>query len=491
MATVTIGGLTLDEQTYSPTVNISFEYFKTDSGSIIGGHIIATIQGVVSISDNDSGTSTGSLVMQRLKNVRDLGKITQCINVSVPNFDPLNNKAKITNVTIDQGPDPTWVNQGAYTIELKGLVSNLPGGNPYGITASDGVTELSRTESIEIGENSHGYIASNSQNLSKAYVTFNNSVKLKCEPYCSNVNPIDVLKKIVKIGPQNQIFNQYKSWKSYLQSRSLEINTDGTINFSSDIILTPFPVTALVDLSFAENQTYETKDITYTTSGTVTGLVPVSWSDLVTISSSCAQSKLDGAISTFSAVKAAYSDLSKWGGTSLTLTKKNCPTNSNNPFASACDDIYGDDDDPNQDTDEIKPSNVTVTTSRTEGTINFTFEWSTTQNDGGQCVTNGVRKETTVEITDRQPNYVEHYVPSYGTLLQNMNCNSAKRLSVTVSITYPEESCGQNIDCQANEGRNIDVSKYFGSERWLIIGNTTTQTNNSYTSKADYIECRT
>jgi hypothetical protein len=155
MPTITIGGLTLDEATYAPTVNITFEYFKTDSGAIIGGHIIATIKGVVSISDNDSGSATGSLVMSRLKGVRDLGKITQCISVNIENFTPLNGKAKITNVTIDQGPDPTWVNQGAYTIELKGLVSNLPGGNPFGITASDGVTQLSRTESIEIGDNSH------------------------------------------------------------------------------------------------------------------------------------------------------------------------------------------------------------------------------------------------------------------------------------------------------------------------------------------------
>jgi hypothetical protein len=489
MPTISIAGLTLDEQTYAPTVNISFEYFKTNSGVIIGGHIIASIKGVVSISDNGSGTSSGSLVMQRLKNVRDLGKVTQCIQVNIPNFDPLNNKAKITSVSIDQGPDPTWVNQGAYSIELKGLVSNLPGGNPYNITAADGVTQLSRTESIEIGENSHGYIY-NSQGVSKAYVKFNNSVTLKCEPYCSNVNPIDVLKKIVQIGPQNQIFNQYRSWTSYLQSRNLEINTDGTITFSSGIILTPYAVSALVDLNFAESQTYENKDKTYTTSGTITGLVPVSFSDLVTVGSSCSQSKLTAAFSTFNIIKNLYSDFGSWGGSTLTLVPKDCDIDVDNPFAPLCGDAYEDDEDPNEDTDEIKPSTVNVTTSRTDGTINFSFEWSTTQNDGGKCVTNGIRRETTVEITERQPNFVEHYIPSYGTLLQNMNCNSAKRISVTNSVTYPQESCGQNIECEANEGQTIDVSKYFGEGRWLIIGHSITQTTNSYTDKRDYIECR-
>lgn len=489
MSTITIAGLTLDERTYAPTVNISFEYFKTDSGVVIGGHIIASIKGVVSISDDESGVSTGSLVMQRLKNVRDLGKITQCITVSIPNFDPLNSKAKITSVNIDQGPDPTWVNQGAYSIELKGLVSNLPGSNPYNITAADGVTQLSRIESIEIGENSHGYIY-NSQGISKAYVKFNNSVTLKCESYCSNINPIDVLKKIAQIGPQNQIFNQYRSWTSYLQSRNLEINTDGTITFSSSMILTPHAVSALVDLNFTENQTYENKDKTYTTSGTITGLVPVSFSDLVTVGSSCSQSKLAAALSTFNTVKNLYSDLNSWSGNKLNLQAKDCDIDENNPFAPLCADAYEDEEDSNEDTDEIKPSTVNVTTSRTDGTINFSFEWATTQNDGGKCITNGIVRETTVEIIERQPNFVEHYIPSYGTLLQNMNCNSAKRISVTNTVTYPQDNCGKNIECEANEGQTIDISKYFGNDRWIIIGHNTTQTTNSYIDKKDYIECR-
>jgi hypothetical protein len=331
-----------------------------------------------------------------------------------------------------------------------------------------------------------------SQGISKAYVTFSNSITLKCEPYCSDINPLNVLKKIVKIGPQNSIFNQYRSWPKYLQSRSLEINTDGTITFSSDMILTPYPVSALVDLSFTESQTYQSKDKTYTTSGTITGLVSVGWSDIVQLSSTCQQSKLLAAQSAFSSIKRLYSNYTSWSGNKLTLTpNQNCPANADNPFTPLCSDPYGDEGDNNEDSDEIKPSSVSVTTSRTEGTINFTFEWSTTQNQSGECVINGVKTETTIEITERQPNFVEHYIPSYGTLLQNMRCNTAKRLSITNSVTAPENSCGQNLDCQANEGYTIDPTPYFGDDRWLIIGHTTTKTNNSYTVKQDYIECRT
>jgi hypothetical protein len=492
MPSITIGTTTLDEQTYAPTVNISFEYFKTESGIVIGGHIIATITGVVSVSDAESGSSaSGSLVMSRLKNIRNLGKITQCISVNIPNFNPLDNKAKITNVSIDQGPDPTWVNQGGYTIELKGLVSSLPGGNPFSIEAKDGVTQLSRTESIEIGENSHGYIYNGSQGISKAYVTFSNSLTFKCEPYCSNVNPIDVLKKIIKIGPQNAIFDEYKNWNQYLQSRTLDINTDGTISFSSSIILTPYPVTALVDLTFTESQTYQSKDKTYTTSGTVTGLIGISWSDIVTLQSSCYDSKLEAAKSAFGTIQGLYGDFSSWSGNKLTLNaKQNCPK-TGNPFAPLCSDPYGDDNSGgNEDTDEIKPSSVSVTTSRTDGTINFTFEWSTTQNADGSCVTNGVRKETTVDITERQPNYAEFTIPSYGTLIQNLKCNSAKKISVNVSITYPDSSCGQNMQCEANEGLAINLDDYFAGSSWLMIGHTTTTTTNTYTEKKDYIECR-
>ena len=485
---VTIGSLVLDDERYSPTSNISYEYYTSDSGEIIGGNIIATITGTVSVSDED-GKKTGSVVMSRLAAIRKLGQSPTCVIVSVPNFNPLNGKAKVTNVNIDQGPDPSWVNQGSYTIELRGLVSLIPP-NSFDIVASDGVVELSRTESLTIGEDSHGYVYDNT-GVSKAFVRFSNSINLKCETYCGSSNQsLIVLRKLVRYGPSNSIFKTtYSTYKKYLQSRSLDIDTDGSISFSCDLILTPKDIVgnALVDLIFSYNRTYESKDITYVTSGTVTGLVSVDWGDLVTLNSTCSVSKLASAMGVFNTLRTKYENLNNWAGLTLTLNEKpNCPPANQNNIGRCENKPEGDG---STDTNHVKPSSGTISISRTDGIVNFNFEWSTTKDDGGgTCIKDGIKKETTVEIIEPQPQYVEHILPGKGTLIQNLNCKSAKRVNITVSTTYPEDNCGTKTKCSSNDGLTIAVDQYVPKNS-LLIEHTTTETKNSFTIRQNFIEC--
>jgi hypothetical protein len=488
---MTIGGFTLDDNTYAPTANISNEYFRTESGEIIGGHVIATITGTVSVADEGQAL-TGSIVMKNLKNIRDLGKKTQCVAVSIPNFKPYGGKAKITSVSIDQGPDPTWVNQGAYTIEVRGLMETIPP-NSFGILAEDGVKELSRQESIEIGEDSHGYIYDSGSGASKAFVKFANSLSLNCEPYCSNVDPISVLRKIIKTGPTKAIFNTYNSWQKYLQSRSLSISTDGAISFSCDMILTPpgSNAGALVDLDFGYNKVYDSKDITYTTSGRVIGLASVSWGDIATMSDTCGASKFANAQGVYASIHGKYSNLNNWAGQTLELEEKpNCPKEDDENVG-RCEGAEEEEND--EDSDYIKPSTSSVAASRTSGEISFNFEWSTTKGENGEtCTKNGIQKEITVDITEPQENYVEHILPGYGTLIQNIKCKSAKRISITVATTDPASSCsGKKIECENDDGFKVVEEEYLGGDRWLKIGHSKTKTSNSLTEKRDYIKCRT
>lgn len=487
---ITIGSLVLDEEQYAPTSNISFEYYTSDSGEIIGGNIIAKITGIVSVSDQD-GSKTGSVVMSRLALIRKLGSSPKCVvTTGIPNFNPLGDKARITNVTIDQGPDPSWVNQGAYSIELRGLISSIPS-NSFGITAADGVVELSRKESITIGEDSHGYVYDEVNGVSKAFIRFSNSISLKCETYCGSTNTtISVLKRLVKYGISNsKLITLYGAYKKYLQSRSIEIDNDGSISFSCDMILLP-PTstgTALVDLIFSYNRTYESKDITYVTSGTVTGLVNIDWGDLVTLVSTCSVSKLANAMGTFTKVRGKYEDLNSWAGQTLELNEKpNCPPTSNTNIG-RCENKP--EDGGNEDSNYIKPSSGTISVSRTDGVINFNFEWSTTQDSsGGTCIKDGIKTETTVEIIEPQPQYVEHILPGRGTLIQNLNCKSAKKVNITVATSYPEDNCGNKTKCTTNDGLAIAINQYVPAKA-LLIENTTTETRNSYTIRQNFIEC--
>ena len=487
---MTIGGFTLDDETYAPTANVSNEYFRTESGEIIGGHVVATITGTVSVADEGEAL-TGSIVMKNLKNIRDLGKKTQCVSVSIPNFRSYGGKAKITSVSIDQGPDTTWVNQGAYTIEVRGLMETIPP-NSFGIVAADGVKELSRQESIEIGEDSHGHIYDPGAGASKAFVKFANSLSLNCEPFCSDIDPVSVLRKIIRTGPTRPIFNAYNSWQKYLQSRSLSISTDGAISFSCDMVLTPpgSNAGALVDLEFGYSRVYDSKDITYTTSGRVTGLASVSWADIATMSDTCLASKFGNAQSVYGSIHGKYSDLNNWAGETLELQEKpNCPKKDNENIG-RCEGTEEEED--QEDSDYIKPSTSSVTASRTSGEISFIFEWSTTKGEDGQtCTKNGIQKEITVDITEPQENYVEHILPGKGTLIQNIRCKSAKRISITVAITDPASSCsGKKIECENEDGFEVVEEEYLGEDNWIKIGHSKTKTSNSSTEKRDYIKCR-
>jgi hypothetical protein len=491
MLTINIGELALDE-TYSPLVNVSFEYFKTKGGEIIGGLQKFTITGVVTVSDSP-GLKTGSSVMFKLKSIRAIGAKTKCFDVSIPGF--YSGQGKVTNVTIDQGSDPTWVNQGAFSIEISAPLSSIPT-NSLGITLDDSITDISKSETVEIGEDAHGYVLVG-DTLSKTYIKFTNKINLTCKPLCPNLggntaNPITILRRLVAIGPTHQSLQKYQSWKPFLQSRSLEISTEGSVSFSSEIILLPPSSTgkAFVDIGFEHNRTYESKQKSKKISGTVTGLSEVAWSDLINVSDTSSSSKLSNAESVFQTLKGRYSDLSSWEGLIIKLTEvPGCPKTTSTSIGRCGDD---DDDDDEGGGGNIVPTSSTISKDRTEGVINFTFEWSSSDSDQECSESNGKRTEVTVDIVEPQPTLVEHIIPGVGTLIQNLNCKSAETLTFTSTTTDPQEGgCSNNSKCLAEDAINKEIEKYIpdkNDKSWLIIENTRQTATNSFSITIKYIK---
>lgn len=488
MQTIVLGELTLDD-TYAPLVNISFEYFKTKGGEIIGGLQKFNITGVVTVADQP-GLVTGANVMSKLKAIRNIGKKTKCVNVSIPGF--YSGQGKITNVTIDQGSDPTWVNQGDFSIEISAPLTSIPA-NSLGITLNDNVTDISKSETVEIGEDAHGYVLVGG-NLSKTYVKFTNQVSLTCKPLCPNLggvnaNPIAILRRMVSSGPSHEALQKYKSWTPFIQSRSLEISTEGSVNFSSEIILLPPTSTgkAFVDINFEHSRTYESKKTSKKISGTVTGLAEIAWSDLVTLSDTSSASKLANAESSFQALKGQFSDLSSWAGLMIELTEiPECPKETEDSIGKC-----GDDDEDEEGGGNIVPTTSTISKDRTEGVINFTFEWASDDDDQGCSENNGKRTEVSVDITEPQATLAEHIIPGVGTLIQNLNCKSAETISFTSSTTDPEsDGCSKNNECDANEAINKEIEKYIPKDNdkgWLLIENSKVTTGTSVTITKKYI----
>jgi hypothetical protein len=476
---IVIGSISLDDS-YVPTVKVSYEYIRSSSQEVIGGAAVYTVSGRVVVTDGNA-----SSVMSKLQNIREIGRKSECMDVSIPGF--YSGPARVTNVNIEQGSDPSWINQGEFSIELKSSLPSLPP-NTLGITAADAVTEFSVSEVLEIGEESHSYYYSTG-GFSKGFVKFTNKISITCKPFCSaSGSPLSkslaLLNRVLKIGPSSLAFNTYASYTKVLQSRTIEINTDGGITFSATMILVPpsssYPL-ALVDISFAHNENYQDKSRRFIISGTINGLVNIPWGNPISLGSSSPSSKLGGAESAFGAIKGTFNSFGSWGtGGSRLITGEipNCPLTS--AISSACSSTN------NNINTCVEPLNTTVTKSRTEGTINFSFEWGTSQQDN--CVNGGKKTEITIDVQNSQPQFVEHVIPRYGTLIQDLNCLSAKRVSYTSSTTTDESSCSSSLDCSsATLDESLDINKYIGGD-FLLIGSSISKSRTSYVVKKEYIE---
>lgn len=488
---VIINGNTLE----NARVSMRPEYYRTRSLEIIGGSISYTVTGNVSVGDDAAGSLTGSQVMEKLKAIREIGKQTGCVTVVLEDF--YSGLARITNINIEQGSDPSWVNQGAYTIELKSKIDAIPP-NSLGITAEDCVTDFDQSEDIELGEDSHSYIY-NGGEFSKTFVRFNNKINITCQPICPDSGQpfnksMEVLRRLVKFGPQHEIFDEYKTWTRLLQTRNIDTNSDGSVTFTASIILVPPCATnkyALVDLIFAHNKNYRDKTEKRSINGNITGLVSLSWSDIITLPDTCIDSKLSAADTVLEIIKTRFSNLGNWEGAELSLIKQpNCPSN---PIT-AC-----------QDTTDlnslcVKPSMATVSKSRVEGTISFNFEWSTV--DG--CEQNGFKVDLNVDINYREPIVAEHIIPMYGTLLQDLKTFRPLKYEFTASLSGDSGSCAILDPCILNDLENqlLElIEQYIGPATatvnlqgggdgtgFIIVNNSKSRTLSSLTLKRDYLQ---
>lgn len=481
MSSVTIGGTTLTEQD-TPVIKASFEYFKSKSGVIIGGNTIYTISGTITVPDSSSsgggGSLTGATVMSKLASIRQIGRSSECVSVNIPGF--YSGRAKISNVSIEQGPDSSWVNQGAYTIEVKAPLSTLPP-NDLGITVNDYVTDISISEAIEIGEDAHGF---RDGEFTKTFVKFTNKISVTCQPLCpTSQSPstlaMAVIRRLVRNGPQNPAFSSYQSWQTLLQDRSLEISNNGSVSFSSTLILLPSSSTymALVDLNFGYSRDYSDNVKTKSIGGTITGLAPVSWGELVNLGDSCA-SKFANAEAAFGAIKGRYNTLGSWTGIAAELAlQANCP----NPTT-----VTGQCGTTSAANLCVEPMTSTISKNRTEGSISFNFEWSTSDTDN--C-NNGTKTEIIVDVEDPQPTLVEHTIIGYGTLIQNLNCATPKRVSGTLTITSNNGGCPTPASCNTG-GADLmtEIGRHLnGAATFYQVGNTETTTLSSYSLKLDYV----
>ena len=477
MADISVNGINLGS---SPVVNLEDEFFRTGDGEIIGGvHKISINGSIVEIN--------GNLIMAKLKSIRELGNDAKCISIKTGVY---NGQAKVENVTISQGPDPAWINQGEFSIELTAPLTTIPG-NRFGFVAGDNVREFSRSESVSLGDDSHGYAFSlESLQLSKTFVTYSTKMSIRThQPFCDSKGTLamDLLQKLVYGGPTDPSLAEYARWKIYLKSRSLDISGDGSISFSYDAILmdpTSAPLAAFVDLSFSTSDSYAPREETHTISGNIEGLSSISWKDLIILSDTCSSSKLGNAQGVYGSMSAILSDydrafLPNYLPMELIL-QANCPVKT--PGQVKCNETIP--------IGIKRPASSSVATNRITGIIGFTFIWSSSTQCEGE---DGSTETATIDVTPTILQFVQHVIPRYGTIVQKLGSYKNERVTFNYAKEYPLGLVGLPPGCH----KTIDemINKYFQDNpfhKYLNIEWTRNYTLTSFTEKKSYIAiCQT
>jgi len=444
----------------------NYDYYKSDGGEIIGGVQNIKINGSIVVEDT-GGSATGQTVMNKLSQIIKLGKKPKCIPVNVPGYS---GTAKVENVTTSQGSDPAWINKAEFSIELKAPLTTIPS-NSFGFTASDSVVRASSISKIEFPEDHHGYMY-NGQ-FHKTYVIEISEISVTCEPICSN--NFDLMKVLNKINKSSSGISQFSSWNKYAKSRSVQVNGNSFV-INTQYIITPHEGSAFTDLNFSHSRTYiDNPSTKKTISGTVTGLVDATIFNDNGFAGTCSASKLANAEAVFSQIKTKFNMVSSWEGIELELTQLSnpfSPSSNNNTNTIPC----------------IKPSLSTIAKSRTDGTIDFTFEWSTDNNNNCSDAENRISTDITIDLIEPQPQFVEHVIPLSGTLIQSLNTKNARRINIQIVTTYPQDICGPLPPPCQNDSIPQILNKYkilCG----LLIKDTITKSKNSITIDKTYIEC--
>ena len=465
----------IDLSSASVVATSKYDYYKSDGGEIIGGVQTITISGSVVVDDDQSSTP-GSLVMGRLQDIVKLGQDPKCITVNIPG--QYSGQAKIENVTANQGSDPAWINKGEFSIELKAPLQSIPT-NSFNITAQDSVTQISRSSKIEFPEDHHGYLYDGS--FHKTYVIQSNETNFTCEPICQpNFSLINVIDKLSS-NSLHPSLSKFSSYNKYGKTKSVQVSGNSA-TIKTEYILTPHNGQAFTDLNFSHNRSYgdspSTKKII---SGTITGLTDSNVFDSNGMIGTCVASRLANAESVFGQISARFANISSWEGIELELLE--LPNPFTNNIAPGCIPVNNINKQPC-----IKPSLSTVARSRTDGTIDFTFEWSTSENCSSS--NNRVSTDFTIDIIEPQLQFVEHVIPGYGTLIQNLNTRNARRINIQIVTTYPQDLCGPLPPiCETDNDMINEILNKYNITNAILIKDTLTTSKRSITKDQTYIQC--
>lgn len=495
-ATISVGGATLDP---APFVSMSLEQYRTND-IVVGGALIISLNGTVYTDGGGFGD-----VSAQLKNRLDIAKNSGCVPVVINCGGAVlvNGNGMIRGFTIDEGPDPTWTQIAAYSVEIELHINNgqlvvepNPAVNSY-ITNNEVIKEFSESITLTVDNDAFAVDNAQGQKIGRAHAKYSFSISatggsVSCKSVGTKKTGIEAAEEVVKrrIGSIangtingslgnptaiNAALAQYHGGAKYLQVRSMDADAiNGTLTVTGDMILRPSGITypqAFVDVTVDSRGEVGQAGSTVTVSGNIEGLYNTSFTDLITNSSFAGASanKIGNAESAFGGIKGIAQALAS---TYLEAAIVD-PCQSTSGLSAICPTT------PTPPTQcSLRLVSRNITRNFGQGTISFTDEYSTAKN----CSIPGASSVET-EVTHTYPTdvFAEFTIPFRGEpLMQDLGTTTKEMISVNVNVTI------QNAGCDVQSTSSVqgcavglvdELGSAEGADGWYVTQYSITKTN--------------
>lgn len=463
---LTLGSLTLDD---NPFVEIGYNYNTTDNGKVIGGTKQLSLKGSIAAS------STGDL-LQKSNDIKDWFAITPNRVISNVTINgQFYNFVTIDSVSINS---EDWTSKFDYSIVLVSQIETtaiLPN-NIFGLSYADNLVGLDITESLDAAEAVNGtyFVAANGLKTISSSVRWDIKISVTCERSNTNTaiaNAKSVLERILRTTPTRQEFDGYKSWRMYLQQRTISVNpAQGTLDFTCSALLFPDVLTipAFITVEPNVNHNYTSNTHTIAISCTATGLAEIPWSDIITLSDSCVglNTRFDNAKIAANNLLNTYKDFNVFPGTDINPYNPDCPI-----ALSLHGDIC------------YRPKQTSVNQSLQEGKVTVNMDWSS---DGTNC-SNGLTVEVTVTDNTIDQSIIENsnfWITN--PIITNLNCSKAPTKSISVSVNSRYNCIQDNLSIEAYNEYQNQVNNL--TSEWYEIKKNVNISAKNFTINSDWVK---
>lgn len=461
----------------APFVSTVYEYAKYNN-FILGGTLVVTL----------SGTLVDEKIVDKVEEINNLQANSNCLTLTIGcgetgGKDFLDGSGRIRSVDVSYDNQPFVA---TYTIVVAiETINGQPAVKPDpGFAKSLGIQEGSvplflagYSETLTI-DGSADIIGSHDgeMSISKASIKGGGSIKIKVPGnnfVCGypSVNLINQIKNFLDarsaaiingLGSPNP-FSIYTSWEKWLDTRSLEIATNGNVTWKFDLYMIKrggFTPKALVDINTNDRMDQKTLKKTRSLSGTIKGLSLASIDDHLNHKVNINE-RIGNAQSIFDLLDQQFLNKGTWpGGNNPTLTgDNNCPVPPNICVAPPNPVCY-------------QRSSHSVTKSPISGELSFTMEFQ----DIDSCSAQDFTLDITIDENFPANNIQEIIIPNRTlrpghlyprSIIQTINPTAH---TVTITIRANLKGCDssrltnmiETVCCKLNDIVNTEFSSLAG-----------------------------